>query len=106
VSGNRLNDRVDRLASDQATLTPDALAAQSLRHWIVPYEEVAAVRYHAGTEQRTDAESNVTIMNVPMESMTIELQGGSTKRLWRGTSLRGPGRALLSQALQEKLTIV
>jgi hypothetical protein len=106
VSGNRLNDRVDLLANDQAALSPDELIARSPRHWIVRYDDVASVRYHAGTEERTDAEGGATVMKVPMESFSIELLGGSTKQLWRGTSLRGPGRSLLGQALQERLIIV
>jgi hypothetical protein len=100
LSGGRLNDRVDRLAKEQAALAPDRLVADSPGSWIVRYDEVARARYHLEAEESFDRTAKV-----PTETLTLELVDGSTRSLRRGTSVRGPGRSLFSQALREKLTI-
>jgi hypothetical protein len=108
LSGGGRNDRVDHLAESQASLTPDELVSQNPGSWVVGYEEVACARYSAGTwgDPGLAAALGSGTVEAPMESLSIELIDGSTKRLLRGTSVRGPGRDLLGRALGEKLTLV
>jgi hypothetical protein len=108
LSGNRRDDRVDRLADDQAKLAPDELVSRNPRSWIVRYQEVARARYSNGSwgDPGLAASLGSGTVKTPMESLSIEPIGGSTRRLLRGTSVRGQGKDLLALALDEKLTVV